>query len=187
MLTTKHGHSFLGPLSGVVIDVGCLGFDFSAAAIEAGASQVIAFDLEDLPPPPDSRIHFLQRAVTSLGGERRFIQEQKRNAWRLSPVGTHTTESCSLQDVLRDLSITEIDLLKLDCEGSELEILENLPDCVRQISVEFHLHVWPKQKSRINHLIHHLSGKFDVIQHDLTQRFSGDKWNYWDTLLARKP
>ena len=186
MLTTRHGHSFIGPLSGVVVDVGCYGYDFSTAALQAGASRVLAFDLEDLSPPPDDRIVFQNLAVTGMGGPRRFIKEAKRNAWRLSPIGIPEIQSVSLQQLMLDNGLSEIELLKLDCEGSEFEILENLPAGVRQISVEFHLHVWPQHSQRVKHLMERLSRTYDVVQHQMTRRHALDKLNYWDTLLVRK-
>lgn len=187
MLTTRHGHSFIGPLSGVVVDVGCYGWDFSLAALDAGASRVIAFDLEDLGTPPDPRIEFWNCGVTGLGGSRHYVQEQKRNAWRLATIGSHEIGTESLATIMRKRNIDEIELLKLDCEGSEFEILENLPDAVKQISVEFHLHVWPEQMRRIMHLMVNLRKRYDVYQHCITVRHAKDKLNYWDTLLVKKP
>lgn len=186
MLITEHGHTFVGPLSGVVIDVGCYGFDFSLAAIDHGASKVLCFDLEDLTPPPVDKLRFFPCAVTAGSHQRRFIQETKRNAWRLSPVGQHIVASTTLSAIMQSQNIDNVELLKLDCEGSELEILENLPDGIQQISVEFHLHVWPKQQRRVDHLIRSLSHRFHVVQHSITKRHSADKWNYWDTLLVKK-
>lgn len=187
MLTTRHGHSFIGPLSGVVVDVGCYGYDFATAALQAGARRVLAFDLEDLSPPLDERIVFQHSAVTGIGGPRRYVKEAKRNAWRLSPIGTSEIQGVSLQQVMQEHGITEIELLKLDCEGSEFEILENLPDNVKQISVEFHLHVWPEMRKLVQYCMERLSVKYDVIQHRITRRHAKDKPNYWDTLLVRKP
>jgi hypothetical protein len=53
--------------------------------------------------------------------------------------------------------LTRIDLLKIDIEGAELDLLENIPYPVlreiRQISVEFHAFIRPHDRPRIEAVI----------------------------------
>jgi FkbM family methyltransferase len=49
--------------------------------------------------------------------------------------GTTTVSACTIEDVLKDWNISSVDLVKFDCEGSEIPILETLDktDLIRKI------------------------------------------------------
>lgn len=184
MLTLAAEHSFLAPLSGTVIDVGCYGFEFSKAAIVHGAERVIAFDLGECRNPPDG-VKFLRCA---LGGSSKMVtysKPAKRNAWHVGG-GDAVIKQLAVADAFEFFKIAEVSLVKLDCERSELMILELLPPFVQQISVEFHLHVWPEDEPTINGIISRMSERYDVVRHEKTIRKPGEDANYWDTLLVRK-
>lgn len=55
---------------------------------------------------------------------------------------TIEVETLSLENIVKDHNISEIDFLKMDCEGAEYEILFNVPDDIlrriKQISMECH-------------------------------------------------
>jgi hypothetical protein len=52
---------------------------------------------------------------------------------------TITCKSINLNNYIKNNNIEKIDYLKIDCEGAEYEILENLPKkCAKQLSVEYH-------------------------------------------------
>jgi len=55
------------------------------------------------------------------------------------PCETKTVPCITLQDIYNEIG-TDIDLLKLDIEGAEYEILENIDPIPKQITVEFHEH-----------------------------------------------
>ena len=56
----------------------------------------------------------------------------------------------SLSGLFRSSGITECSLLKMDCEGAEMEILENTPDelfrNVSAISLEYHLDAYSRER-----------------------------------------
>src|SRR6267143_448628 len=56
----------------------------------------------------------------------------------------------SLMDLFASSGISECSLLKLDCEGAEMEIFENAPDGllkrVSAISLEYHLDAYPPER-----------------------------------------
>jgi FkbM family methyltransferase len=137
----------------VVIDIGGNIGTFSVyAAAVCRASRVIAFE-----PFPDNyrmllknveqnNLHMItcvNQAVAGSSGVRTM---------RLNPIdsGSHSlvkgtlertvnVECCTLDDIFQRYSLSKIDYLKVDCEGSEYEILENatarLPQ-IRRISIE---------------------------------------------------
>ena len=59
-------------------------------------------------------------------------------------------EARSLSELFRSSGISECSLLKMDCEGAEMEILENTPDellsKVSAISLEYHLDAYPQER-----------------------------------------
>ena len=184
MLTAYGGHSFVTPLSGTVLDIGCYNFEFSKAALEHGASRVIAMDLGPCNNHPDG-VTFLRCALGDSTKMVEYIRPKKRNAWHIGG-GDSVIRQLSVFDLFTFFQLYKVSLVKLDCERSELSILELLPPGVRQISVEFHLHVWPEDEPRIDGIISRMSERYDIIQHVKTIRKTGEHANYWDTLMVRK-
>lgn len=184
MLTQASEHSFIAPLSGTVIDVGCYGFDFSKEAIVHGAERVVAFDLGECRNPPDG-VTFLRCALGDSTKMIEYSKPAKRNAWHVGG-GDAVIKQLGVADAFEFFKIDEVSLVKLDCERSELTILELLPLSVRQISVEFHLHVWPEDEATIDGILSRMSERYDVVQHEKTSRKLGENANYWDTLMVRK-
>lgn len=62
-------------------------------------------------------------------------------------------ESISIEDILLNEKIDRVSLLKMDIEGPEVPILENIkPEVlvkIDQITVEFHDFLWPELKPRV--------------------------------------
>src|SRR5438552_13095540 len=60
------------------------------------------------------------------------------------PAGPVECEIRRLDDVLREIGITQIDLIKIDCEGAEADVFSTLPDAIlnhcQWIVGEFHDH-----------------------------------------------
>jgi len=73
-------------------------------------------------------------------------------------------ECITLENIFEDNNISEIDLLKLDCEGAEYQILYNLPDDyfkkIKNIILEYHDY----KNNHVNELIDFLEKKgFNII------------------------
>jgi FkbM family methyltransferase len=72
----------------------------------------------------------------------------------------HKIESISLETLIKSNNINVVDLLKVDIEGSEYEIFENIKEDVlqkiNQITIEFHDFIDPKLKIRTKNIINRL-------------------------------
>jgi FkbM family methyltransferase len=59
----------------------------------------------------------------------------------------------TLEDFLKENNIKKVDLLKVDIEGAEIEMFENLSEeilkNINQITVEFHDFLWPELKPKV--------------------------------------
>lgn len=187
MLITKAGHTFASPINGTVIDVGCLGFDFSNEAVLHGADRVIAFDLGRC-KSDNEKISFYQAAVSGRDGFVKYNTHEKRNSWNVSRNGVKSAVSFSISSIARHHSLSRVSLLKLDCEGAEVEILKSLPGWLEidQISVEFHLHRWPLTEHEVDSVVDRIASSYDVVSHEKTQRNAQESPNYWDSLFVRK-
>ncbi len=69
----------------------------------------------------------------------------------------HQIETITLETLCEENNIEFIDILKIDIEGAEYDVLENLPDSffskIGQITVEFHDFVDPKLKPKTQEII----------------------------------
>jgi FkbM family methyltransferase len=64
----------------------------------------------------------LFRGSHALGGIDSTMTEQHKTSWNLTE--TYFVKSKPMKDILKDLSIKEIDLFSVDVEGGELEVLK---------------------------------------------------------------
>jgi len=90
----------------------------------------------------------------------------------------------SLEDIFLENKIENCDMLKMDCEGSEFEILYNLPDeyfkKIRKIRMEYHNH---KTKKSFNgeKLAEFLINKgFKIEKFKKSSPYQGDLWARFD-------
>lgn len=97
------------------------------------------------------------------------------------------TVSCiNIEKLMAWLSRPHWDLVKLDCEGSEFQILENWPGPIAtQISVEFH--DWDRRDRYPESYYYRLFAQlgqmgYRVVQHELSVQGVG--CGHWDTLLV---
>jgi len=134
-MRTIDGHTFDEKLltGGWVIDAGCRGFLFSMEMREIGI-DVYALDIEDF----DGSSYFTKHAAlmatageveahyfdNGTGNFVKGINEQPYNGPD-RPCETLKVPAITLQDIYNEIG-TNIDLLKLDIEGSEYEILASL-------------------------------------------------------------
>lgn len=144
------------PRDGVVIDIGAnIGF-FSLYAVRAG-SRVYAFE-----PFPETFAELLRNidrsgvsnlvkaypfAIGRMSGEVRLHigESSTANSALRESSASVTVQQKTLQDVFEENSIEHCHFLKMDCEGSEFEILLNadreLLKRVEFIALEYHDHL----------------------------------------------
>ena len=200
------GHTIdvdLLPQSGWVLDVGCRDFGFSREILRLrGGMLALAFDPDpEVKAPSTPRIAFASGAVTgAFDGQWAFVAEGE--ASHLIRFGERPKQT-ALSFPVYCVSIGNLvsggpaplgtwlpkryAVVKLDCEGSEFEILEHWPyRMADQISVEFHDYL---DRRRWND--DYFKALFDgplmnyrVVQHELTPVGPGNTLSHWDSLLV---
>lgn len=178
---------------GVIIDVGCRGFEFSRYFMGRGVHiwcidpDVSVFSTQ----PIDERLIAMPVAIYDKKGESFYYENGEATCLKeIDPDQTHPFKPCktiTMEDLYK-ITGDNVDVLKLDCEGAEYIILgETFKPIPKQISVEFHHHCVPDL-----HIKH-----FDSIMKRMYKDYivaSGGEWekrhgcdyNYWDVLFLRK-
>lgn len=86
------------------------------------------------------------------GGRRMYISSSNTGGHSLYAGGgsSRSVRAVSLLELFRSSGISECSLLKMDCEGAEMEVLENTPDellrNVSIISLEYHFDAYPRER-----------------------------------------
>lgn len=143
----------------VVIDIGANIGCISLVAARLGAESVYSFE-----PASDNfetlkhnveingfqdKIHCINLGVGKPGETKLYIHPQNSGATSayLAQNGAvednfETVKFISIRDVFKNYNIEHCDFLKMDCEGSELDIINDIDDelasRIDQISLEFH-------------------------------------------------
>lgn len=99
----------------------------------------------------------------------------------------HQIETINLETLCNDNNIDFIDILKIDVEGAEYEVLENLPDSffnkIGQITVEFHDFVDPELKPRTLQIVERIKSLgFSYIAKPIKHMHGSD---FYDVLFFR--
>jgi len=142
----------------VVVDVGANRGNFSKRILESFGCRVDCYepdahahrDLCGALKHPKARI--FNKAVAGTAGKRTFyaaepagggnsiVPNNREYVKNMAQARTYEVETVTLESALIDYD--HVDLLKLDCEGAEIEIIEKTPievlKKIRQISIEFH-------------------------------------------------
>lgn len=171
---------------GICIDAGCRGFEFSEAMRDLGC-KVWAFDMEDFEVPQG--INYRKMAVSDYTGFGVFKDTKDAQAKHLIKHGSGQPISViSLNDVYGFINSHNIDVLKIDAEGSEYAVLSDASfrGIPRQISVEFHMHAHRAlHEQYYDKCMENLLKYYEPVQHELTQAH-GAGFNYWNSLFIRK-
>ncbi len=95
----------------------------------------------------------IEAAIAGDSGERRMHTSTSNtggHSFYARGDSSRLVWAVSLSDLFRSSRISECSLLKMDCEGAEMEILENAPDellrGVSAVSLEYHLDAYPQER-----------------------------------------
>ncbi len=174
---------------GVIIDVGCRDFVFADAFPD---KKVYCID-------PDESVfsgvqnNFIKMNVAisdKNGDDHIYLNGEGTCLKEYDPNSNHLFNECKTitMDKLYEETGTNVDILKLDCEGAEYTILgESFKPIPKQITVEFHHHCVPEIHDRyIREILCRLEENYEAINLKW-ETMHGAGFNYWDVLFIRKP
>ena len=149
-----YGHSILvDPLSATstVLDLGANNGHFASAIVDRFQCQAICVEPDPGIYPAlasNPKISAINAAVTTQAGRAKFYLTKNRECSSLiRPSVSETVEEIECQTVTMDTLLAkfgskQVDVLKVDIEGFELELLTSLDhrtlDRINQLTVEFH-------------------------------------------------
>ena len=162
---TIHDHTYdesIIDYNGWVLDLGCNDFIVSKHFLDKGL-KVIALDpIKDINIPQNllqnQNFYFINKACVGLHNAPKMMFFEYiapgANSLYNSPEKLHNlpsghannpfkdkylVETITIKEILQQFQINQFEIIKMDVEGAEYDILENLPEkCAKQISVEFH-------------------------------------------------
>ena len=178
---------------GAIIDIGCRGFAFADYFYFHGYGCPIycvdpdksVFDLRII----DGK-YYINAAISNKSGESAiYINGEATCLKEIDPDQGHPFIPCKTMtmDELYEITGTNIDILKLDCEGAEYMILgESFKPIPKQISVEFHNHTVPEMhKANIDGILKRLGEHYNINRSVWEERH-GCGFNFWDVLFIKK-
>lgn len=137
----------------------------------------------------------LNRFISTVNGGHEIFQEDPRSPYNgtsmfnyfENPV-EHKIERINIDSILEMYNIEKIDILKIDIEGAEYDILENITnktlERIDQITVEFHDFIDPSLKDRTAAIVDNMKSLgYSVISNRLDYKYGSD---YYDTLFYKK-
>ena len=183
-LESIDGHSLDVDLlteSCLVLDVGCRGFNFGNALRSRFRANVYELDIDVL----DTTQLYYRIGLSAYEGKGDVSNELDGHARRL--IEGEQVAVTTLQSFSRQVRVEDWAVIKLNCEGSEFDILQTLASpMAKQIVVSFHEHtVAQRGDIAIDKLLDRLRQWYDVHNHIKESRY-GCRSNYWDTLLIRR-
>lgn len=186
---------------GWAIDVGCRGFVFARELVARGLNVICLDPDPAIEDPNVEGVTFLNKALVASPESEMFYA-----SWSTGEGNFVTTESAkiphyakaskvqcvTLENLMREYGVDVFDVVKMDCEGSEYEILSNWSGPVaKQISVEYHdftEHVGDDLADCHKRIDDVLSRWYATVQHEYTHHL-GDPTrvqNYWDSVYVLK-
>lgn len=199
-LQSIDGHTFDAerlPDRAAVLDVGCRGFGFTKY-IRKLRPQALIYALDPGPDikDPGGLCYFARLALVGDNRTTSKYADYSTGEGNFLKANSEPYYDARIIDV-DCINITELmrftrphwDLVKLDCEGSEFQILEMWPGPIAdQISVEFHDFDRREQygDAYYESLFARLAGfGYRVVQHELSDISGRGAVGHWDTLLVR--
>lgn len=174
LIDRVRGHTFLRTFprnAAQVVDLGMHRGEFARVLHGKYGCLVLGLEANPILASANSGIDGLvckNFAVSAFDGSVEFsIDEECPEASRIVSDGNAasraviTVPSISLERFLQENGIRDIDLLKMDIEGAELDVIETTDTDVfrrcKQITIEFHSFLYPSQRSRVENAIRYLS------------------------------
>jgi len=194
-MTCIDEHTFNEKLlsGGWVIDAGCRGWKFAIELQKLGHS-VYCLDIEDFSNEIPQGIYYQNAALGYMNGMAKAHFFGNGTANFIAgingipyngpdrPCETKEVECINLDTIYEFISKINLDILKLDIEGSEYGILESIEPWPKQITVEFHPHCHVEEhNNRYHRVLDHLSKWYDVSFHSQYPQYPS-----LDTLFIRR-
>lgn len=216
--TTHHWHTYEPNLinpNGWVLDLGCNDFIISRHFLSMGLKVIGIEPIKNLNVPSDLRQNknyiCINKACVGIK-ESPTMTYYEYSAWGANSLynppeklnreinGGHgknpfkekyEVELVTIQEIMQTYSIDQFEFMKIDVEGAEYKILENLPKkCAKQFSVEFHafLDLTPSPDVEQYHkdLVSKLDDYFVSYEQLEPLRGSSEAWQRDDTLFVLK-
>jgi len=131
---------------GWILDLGSLNFNF-ACRVNQYCKNILSFDPNPVIKYYPNKIKFYNKAVTSdYSGIKEFFIYKNDTSASFYDTNKHDTvreivfvHCISIPDIMKQFNIKQFELIKIDIEGSEYEILQNIDLTIsKQFSIEFH-------------------------------------------------
>jgi FkbM family methyltransferase len=190
-LLTVDNHSFCPGLltKGPILDAGSRGLRLSKWFAERG-HRVVALDAGE--DESAEGVTFYKMALVGAkhaGSFVKLIRTDDLEARYIGPADAQgdRVPAVSLPFITNMMGVDKWDLVKLNIEGSEYDILEELDrPLARQIVFSFHEHTErARGREACDKIIAKLSEWYDVHNQVWEQRY-GCRENYWDCLLTER-
>lgn len=176
------------PPTARILDIGSRGFQF-ANHFKAWGHEVVTIDADPQVKSSDHDNHY-SIAISDFNGYVRLVRSGDAQATRIEKTmnGNNLMVECvTLQSFSEAVKIEFWDLIKIDVEGSELNIIQSMSKPFsRQISCEFHLHTHAYgivEMSIMENKLRQLG--YEPVQHEMTRQH-GLGLNFWDSLFILK-
>ena len=186
MIEVIHEHSVemsLLPAKANILDLGCLGFQFTRHFRGLG-HNVKSVDIQELEDKDD----YQMVAVSDFEGTAYIVMNSDKQAIKIqkNPKTNYEIACTTLKRLSQYYDISFWDLIKIDVEGSEYEIIMSLEKApAKQLSVEFHMHCG-QTLLQVNEMVATLvSLGYRPVTHVYTT-MHGAGFNYWNSLFILK-
>ena len=171
-----------------ILDIGCRGFIFANHMIRSGHS---VYTVDADPLVSCTHDYHYNLAITDFNGYVKLIYSNDKQATRVKPSYDGLPDDCvpamTLESFSKMVKVDLWDVIKIDVEGSELEIIRSLKKApATQLSIEFHLHTGVYGITDVKMMEDKLTllGYVPIV-HDMTKQH-GLGLNYWDSLWVLK-
>ena len=185
---------------GRILDVGCRSYSFTNQMLKRDCEIWTVEPDKDISIHSSDKVHVIHAAISSeinsgkdvnlvkwSYGEGNYIEQSYRYKPKSSTL--QQTFAMSISDISKMVGVHHWDIVKLDCEGSEYEVLLDWPGLIAdQITVEFHdfCGANPGGEEMYKKIFKHIRQWYDIVQHEKSIRGGGKVKNYWDSLFIRK-